>query len=123
MPVVYLADCPGLLIGLEAERAATIRHGEREMAPIKQASVPSCPSVVRKPSRVCGAGYIPAGRFAMPSSWLSAWWGSLPLEAGIEAAYRAEIGAAPDPSAKSAEFGARLNFFFFTQKTAYEMPK
>jgi acetyl-CoA carboxylase carboxyltransferase component len=36
-------------------------------------------------------------------------WGSLPLEGGVEAAYRAEIDAAADPVAKMAEIDARLN--------------
>ena len=42
-------------------------------------------------------------------AWPSASWGSLPLEGGIEAAYRAEIDAAPDPQAKMEEIEARLN--------------
>ena len=36
-------------------------------------------------------------------------WGSLPLEGGIEAAYRADIDAADDPDAKMAEIEDRLN--------------
>jgi acetyl-CoA carboxylase carboxyltransferase component len=44
----------------------------------------------------------------MRYAWLSARWGSLPLEGGIEAAYRAEIDAAPDPQAKIAEIDERL---------------
>ena len=45
----------------------------------------------------------------MRYAWLSARWGSLPLEGGIEAAYRAEIDAAPDAAAKLAEIEERLN--------------
>jgi len=41
-------------------------------------------------------------------SWPSGNWGSLPLEGGVEAAYRAEIDAAEDPVAKLAEIEARL---------------
>ena len=52
---------------------------------------------------------MPAGRLSLRYAWLSAWWGSLPLEGGIEAAYRAEIEAADDPKAKLAEIEARLN--------------
>src|SRR5205807_9058136 len=47
LPVVYLLDCPGFLIGLEAERAATIRHGVRAMAAINQTTVPWCTIIVR----------------------------------------------------------------------------
>jgi acetyl-CoA carboxylase carboxyltransferase component len=109
LPVVYLCDCPGFLIGLEAEKSATIRHGVRAMAAINQTSVPWCTVIVRNSFGVAGAAHVPAGRLAIRYAWLSAWWGSLPLEGGIEAAYRAEIDAAPDPKAKLAEIEARLN--------------
>jgi acetyl-CoA carboxylase carboxyltransferase component len=109
LPIVYLCDCPGFLIGLEAEKSATIRHGVRAMAAINQTSVPWCTVIVRNSFGVAGAAHVPAGRLAIRYAWLSAWWGSLPLEGGIEAAYRAEIDAAPDPKAKLAEIEARLN--------------
>ena len=109
LPVVYLMDCPGFMIGLEAERAATIRHGVRAMAAINQTTVPWCTVIVRNAFGVAGAAHQPAGRLSLRYAWLSAYWGSLPLEGGIEAAYRAEIDAAPDPQAKLAEIEARLN--------------
>jgi len=109
LPVVYLCDCPGFLIGLEAEKSATIRHGVRAMAAINQSSVPWCTVIVRNSFGVAGAAHVPAGRLAIRYAWLSGWWGSLPLEGGIEAAYRAEVDAAPDPKAKLAEIEARLN--------------
>ena len=109
LPVVYLCDCPGFLIGLEAEKAATIRHGVRAMAAINQSSTPWCTVIVRNAFGVAGAAHAPAGRLVIRYAWLSGWWGSLPLEGGIEAAYRAEIDAAPDPKAKLAEIEDRLN--------------
>jgi acetyl-CoA carboxylase carboxyltransferase component len=45
----------------------------------------------------------------MRYAWPSAYWGSLPLEGGIEAAYRADIDAADDPKAKLQEIEDRLN--------------
>src|SRR6476646_6880674 len=36
LPIVYLMDCPGFMIGLEAEKSATIRHGVRAMAAVNQ---------------------------------------------------------------------------------------
>jgi len=109
LPVVYLCDCPGFLIGLDAERAATIRHGVRAMAAINQSTVPWCTIIVRNAFGVAGAAHVPAGRLALRYAWLSGWWGSLPLEGGIEAAYRAEIDGASDPGAKLVEIEARLN--------------
>ena len=79
------------------------------MAAINQTSVPWCTVIVRNSFGVAGALHVPAGRLSIRYAWLSGWWGSLPLEGGIEAAYRAEIDAAPDPKAKLAEIEARLN--------------
>ena len=118
LPVVYLCDCPGFLIGLEAEKSATIRHGVRAMAAINQSSVPWCTVIVRNSFGVAGAAHVPAGRLPLRYAWLSGWWGSLPLEGGIEAAYRAEIDAAPDPKAKLAEIEARLNLLRSPFRTA-----
>jgi acetyl-CoA carboxylase carboxyltransferase component len=108
LPVVYLMDCPGFMVGLEAERAATIRWGVRAMAAVNQSTVPWCTVILRNAFGVAGVVHQPAGRFSLRYAWPSARWGSLPLEGGIEAAYRAEIDAAPDPGAKLAEIEARL---------------
>ncbi len=109
LPVVYLCDCPGFLIGLEAEKSAVIRHGVRAMAAMNQSSVPWCTVIVRNSFGVAGAAHQPGGRYSMRYAWLSARWGSLPLEGGIEAAYRADITAAEDPKAKLGEIEDRLN--------------
>ena len=108
IPIVYLCDCPGFMIGLEAERTATIRYGVRAMAAINQSTVPWCTIITRNVFGVAGAAHVPAGRLAIRYAWLSAQWGSLPLEGGIEAAYRAELDAAPDRDAKMAEIEKRL---------------
>ena len=109
LPVVYLCDCPGFMIGLQAEQSATIRHGVRVMAALNQTTVPFCTIIVRNCFGVAGAAHQPGGRLSLRYAWLSARWGSLPLEGGIEAAYRAEIEAAADPKAKLAEIEERLN--------------
>lgn len=109
LPVVYLMDCPGFMIGLEAEKSATIRHGVRAMAAVNQTTVPWCTIIVRNAFGVAGVVHQPADRYSMRYAWPSAYWGSLPLEGGIEAAYRAEIEAADDPKAKLQEIEDRLN--------------
>ncbi len=109
LPVVYLMDCPGFMIGLDAEKAATIRHGVRAMAAVNQTTVPWCTIIVRNAFGVAAVVHQPANRFSMRYAWPSAYWGSLPLEGGIEAAYRADIDAADDPKAKLQEIEDRLN--------------
>ena len=109
LPVVYLMDCPGFMIGLEAEKSATIRHGVRAMAAVNQSTVPWCTIIVRNAFGVAGVVHQPANRYSMRYAWPSAYWGSLPLEGGIEAAYRADIDGSDDPAAKLKEIEDRLN--------------
>lgn len=109
LPVVYLMDCPGFMIGLDAEKAATIRHGVRAMAAVNQTTVPWCTVILRNAFGVAGVVHQPADRFSIRYAWPSAYWGSLPLEGGIEAAYRADIDAAEDKAGKLKEIEERLN--------------
>src|SRR5690606_39801113 len=71
--------------------------------------VPWCSVIVRNAFGVAGGAHRPVGRYSVRYAWLSGRWGSLPLEGGVEAAYRAEIDAAPDRAAKIAEIEARLS--------------
>jgi acetyl-CoA carboxylase carboxyltransferase component len=79
------------------------------MAAVNQCTVPWCTIIMRNSFGVAGAVHQPAGRLSLRYAWPSAYWGSLPLEGGIEAAYRAEIDAAADPAAKLREIEDRLN--------------
>jgi acetyl-CoA carboxylase carboxyltransferase component len=108
LPIVYLVDCPGFLIGLEAEKTGTIKQGVRAMSAIWQSNVPWCAVVIRNVFGVAGAAHRNGSQYCTRYAWPSGRWGSLPLEGGIEAAYRAEIDAAPDPKEKMAEIEERL---------------
>lgn len=108
LPVVHLVDNPGFVIGTAAERAATIRHGARTLAAIYQASVPWCSVVLRKVFGVAGAAHQNHARLSYRYAWPSGDWGSLPLEGGIEAAYRAELEASGDAETLRAQIEARL---------------
>jgi len=108
LPVVYLVDCPGFLIGSQAEQTGTIKQGVRAMSAIWQTTVPWCAMIIRNVFGVAGAAHRNGGRYCMRYAWPSGRWGSLPLEGGIEAAYRAELDAAPDPKRTLAEIEARL---------------
>ena len=109
LPVVYLVDCPGFLIGLEAEQTGTIKQGVRVMSAIWQTNVPWCAMIIRNVFGVAGAAHKNGSRLALRYAWPSGRWGSLPLEGGIEAAYRADLDAAEDREAKMAEIETRLN--------------
>jgi len=108
LPIVYLVDCPGFLIGKDAEQTGTIKQGVRAMSAIWQTTTPWCAMIVRNVFGVAGAAHRNGSRYCTRYAWPSGRWGSLPLEGGIEAAYRADLDAAPDREAKMAEIEERL---------------
>jgi acetyl-CoA carboxylase carboxyltransferase component len=99
LPIVSFQDCPGVMIGQAAEEEGTIRKVLRTRMAIAQSTVPWCTFFVRRAFGVGGALYGPLGRASVRYAWPSARWGSLPLEGGLDAAYRREIAAAEDPAA------------------------
>jgi acetyl-CoA carboxylase carboxyltransferase component len=109
LPVVHLVDQPGFVIGTAAEKAGTIRAGARALAAVYQASVPWCSVLLRRVFGVAGAAHQNASRLSYRYAWPSGDWGSLPMEGGIEAAYRAQLEAADDPDAVRAEIQAKLD--------------
>jgi acetyl-CoA carboxylase carboxyltransferase component len=109
LPVVNLVDVPGFVIGTDAERAGTIRRGSRALFSVYQATVPWVSVLVRKVFGVAGAGHGDGSRLNLRYAWPSGDWGSLPMEGGLEAAYRRELEAADDPVALRAEIAARLD--------------
>ncbi len=108
LPVVHFVDNPGFVIGTDAERAATIRYGARALAAVYQARTPWCSVIIRKVYGVAGAAHQDASKLSYRFAWPSGNWGSLPLEGGIEAAYRAQLEAADDPAALRAEIEQKL---------------
>ena len=118
LPVLNFVDQPGFVIGVEAERAGTIRRGARALAAIYQARVPWVSILVRKVFGVAGAAHGNAQALNLRYAWPSGDWGSLPLEGGIQAAYRRELEAAQDPAALEAEIMARLDSYRSPFRTA-----
>jgi acetyl-CoA carboxylase carboxyltransferase component len=109
LPVVNFVDQPGFVIGTDAERRGTIRRGTRALVAIYQATVPWVSILVRKVYGVAGAAHGNAQGLNLRYAWPSGDWGSLPIEGGLEAAYRRELETADDPVALRAEIEARLN--------------
>lgn len=103
LPVVNFVDQPGIAIGSAAEAIGTLRKAIRARMAINQTRVPWCSIFVRRAFGVAGGAYGPLGRLNHRYAWPSAQWGSIPVEGGVEAAYRRDIEAAPDPEARRAE--------------------
>jgi len=109
LPVVHLVDNPGFAVGVQYEKEAHIRHGSRALATVYQATVPWCSVIVRKAFGVAGAAHMNPERLRYRFAWPSADWGSLPIEGGIEAAYKSDLEASDDPEAMLADIEERLN--------------
>ncbi|MEB3099838.1 carboxyl transferase domain-containing protein [Achromobacter sp. D10] len=108
LPVVNLVDIAGFQIGLEAEKDGVMRAGVRALTAVSQSTVPWFSLIMRRAFGVAAGGHQNSSRFNFRYAWPSAQWGSLPIEGGLEVAYRSEIEAAADPQAKRAEIEERV---------------
>jgi acetyl-CoA carboxylase carboxyltransferase component len=103
IPIVNFVDQPGVAIGLQAESRGTIRKAIRLQTAIFQANVPWATFFVRRSFGVAGGAYEPRIKATIRHAWPSGWWGSIPVEGGVEAAYKREIMNAEDPKARRDE--------------------
>jgi acetyl/propionyl-CoA carboxylase alpha subunit/acetyl-CoA carboxylase carboxyltransferase component len=103
LPIVSLTDQAGMTIGLAAEKRATIRHGARAIAAVYQARVPQAELILRRVYGVGGAGIVNRHRAVRSWAWPSGDWGSLPVQGGIEAAFRAQLAQLPEGPDRDAE--------------------
>jgi methylmalonyl-CoA decarboxylase subunit alpha len=101
LPVVSFVDEPGFLIGPEAEAAGTIRYGMEAMFAVLQTRVPWMSIVLRKSFGVAqGIHYGPG---ATVIAWPSMMSGALPVESGVQLAFKRDIERAADPEARRRE--------------------
>lgn len=109
LPVIHLEDCPGFLIGKDSEESGTIRFGSQALAALGQLSTPFACVVIRKAFGVAGAANNKPGVHSFRYSWPSGDWGSLPIEGGIEVAYKQDLADSEDPETLLGEITERLN--------------
>lgn len=99
VPIVSFVDQPGFAVGSAAEQAATLRRGVGAIAALYQLTVPFFSIIVRRAFGVAGAAFVDRGEPDVRVAWPSGDWGSLPLEGGVEAAYRRALSDSEDPDA------------------------
>lgn len=113
LPIVTFVDEPGFMIGPDAERDATIRHGASALVSVALSTIPWAAVLVRKSMGLANYAHMPSGCYVL--AWPSAESGALPVEGGVALAFRHEIAAAADPAAKRLEleeqFAARQSPF------------
>lgn len=97
IPLLFLADVPGFMIGTKVERAGIIRHGAKMIAAMSEASVPKISVIVRK---AYGAGlYAMAGPAFEPDCCLALPTAQIAVmgpEAAVNAVYANKIAALPE---------------------------
>ncbi len=118
IPVVNFVDNPGFLIGTAAERAGTVRAGARALVAVYQATIPWISILIRRCFGVAGAGHGNAQGLNLRYAWPSGDWGSLPIEGGVQAAYKRDIESSPNPDARRKEIEDNLNRFRSPLRTA-----
>ena len=94
IPIVFLADVPGFMIGTQVERAGIIRHGAKMITAITEATVPKISVIVRKAYgaglyAMCGPAFDPIATIALPTAKIAV----MGPEAAVNAVYANKIAA------------------------------
>ena len=97
IPLIYLADVPGFMIGSEVERAGIIRHGAKMITAVSEATVPQFSVIVRKAYgaglyAMAGPGFGPDATLALPTARIAV----MGPEAAVNAVYANKIAEIAD---------------------------
>ena len=109
IPLLFLMDVPGFMVGTKVEQAGIIRHGAKMLYAVSRATVPKITVVIRK---AYGAGYyVMNGRAYEPDlivAWPSAEISVMGPEGAVNIIFRKQIEASEDPDATRAEMIERI---------------
>jgi acetyl-CoA carboxylase carboxyltransferase component len=104
IPLLFLMDVPGFMVGTKVEQAGIIRHGAKMLYAVSRATVPKVTVVIRK---AYGAGYyVMNGRAYEPDlivAWPSAEISVMGPEGAVNIIFRKQIEAADDPDGTRAD--------------------
>jgi acetyl-CoA carboxylase carboxyltransferase component len=108
IPLLYLADVPGFMIGTKVERQGIIRAGAKMIAAVSEATVPKISVVVRKAYgaglyAMCGPAFEPDACLALPTASIAV----MGPQAAVNAVYFNKIQAVPEGEERDA-FVAKL---------------
>src|SRR5438094_408211 len=113
LPLLFLCDTPGMMVGPEAEQTALVRHVSRLFVVGANLTVPFFTIVLRKGYGL-GAQAMAGGSFKAPLftvAWPTGEFGGMGLEGAVRLGYRRELAAVEDPAARQqlfAEMVARM---------------
>jgi acetyl-CoA carboxylase carboxyltransferase component len=98
VPLLFLADVPGFMIGTAVERQGIIRHGAKMISAVSQATVPKISVIVRKAYgaglyAMAGPAYEPDACLALPSASIAV----MGPQAAVNAVFFNQLAAIEDP--------------------------
>jgi acetyl-CoA carboxylase carboxyltransferase component len=109
IPLIFLQDVPGFMVGVAVERQGIIRHGAKMITAMASAEVPKFTVVMRKAYAagfyaMCAPGFEPRATIALPTATI----GTMSPEASANAVYANKIAAIEDPAEREAFVKARV---------------
>jgi acetyl-CoA carboxylase carboxyltransferase component len=101
IPLIFLADVPGFMIGSKVERDGIIRHGAKMISAVTEATVPKFSVIIRKAYgaglyAMAGPAFDPEATIALPQAMIAV----MGPEAAVNAVYAKKIGEAPEDKRK-----------------------
>ncbi len=103
VPLIFLADVPGFMIGSQVEREGIIRHGAKMITAVSEATVPKVSVIVRKAYgaglyAMSGPAFDPVATIALPTAEIAV----MGPEAAVNAVFANRIAAIDDPDERAA---------------------
>lgn len=97
IPLLFLQDVPGFMVGTHVERQGIIRHGAKMISAISEATVPKISVIIRKAYgaglyAMCGPGFEPDATLALPTAMIAV----MGPEAAVNAVYENYILSLPE---------------------------
>jgi methylmalonyl-CoA decarboxylase subunit alpha len=104
VPLLFLADVPGFMVGTAVERQGIIRHGAKMISAVSEATVPKICVIVRKAYgaglyAMAGPGFDPDATLALPTAKIAV----MGAEAAVNAVYYNRLAALGSPEEREAE--------------------
>jgi acetyl-CoA carboxylase carboxyltransferase component len=108
IPLLYLADVPGFMIGSDVERQGIIRHGAKMITAVSEATVPQLSVILRKAYgaglyAMAGPGFMPDACIALPTAKIAV----MGPQAAVNAVYANKIEQIADPDEREAYVAER----------------
>jgi len=118
IPVLSLMDCPGIMVGPDAERTALVRHSTRMFNTGANLTTPLFGVVVRKAyglgvQAMCGASAL-VGFFMV--AWPTAEFAGMNIEGAVKLGYRKDLAAIDDEEERRLEFERRVEEAYDTAR-------